>query len=336
MSAELQSDILAFQHYLKAERGMAANTVLAYGRDLGRFAEWAATVRLKDYLAPTLKDLSRYIAYLHDQDLAAPSVARHLVSLRMFYRFLRLEERADPSAVDLLGSPKLWKRIPQVLPPDAVDKLLAAPQPGDRFFLRDRALLETLYATGCRASEVVNLKVADLYLDAGFCKCFGKGGKQRVVPLGRPAVAALRAYLGEGRGARGKGQGQAGDSSLAPCPSPHAPSHVFVSRSGKPITRIALWKVVKKYCARAGLPATVSPHTLRHSFATHVLAGGADLRTVQELLGHASIQTTQHYTQVDRSRLLAMHRQFHPRGGAEGEKRRGGEEEARTGVAGPV
>jgi integrase/recombinase XerD len=323
MSAELQSDLLAFKHYLKAERGMAANTVLAYGRDLERFAEWAATVRLKDYLAPTLKDLSRYIAYLHDQDLAAPSVARHLVSLRMFYRFLRLEERADPTAVDLLGSPKLWKRIPQVLPPDAVDKLLAAPQAGDRFFLRDRALLETLYATGCRASEVVGLKVADLYLDAGFCKCFGKGSKQRVVPLGKPAIAALKAYLGEGRPQFAKAAEEGG------------PEHVFVSRLGKPITRIALWKVVKKYCTRAGLPPTVSPHTLRHSFATHVLAGGADLRTVQELLGHASIQTTQHYTQVDRARLLAMHRQFHPRGGAEGEKRKGRDEE-KTGVAGPV
>src|SRR5581483_10717375 len=166
-------------------------------------------------------------------------------------RFLRLEERADPSAVDLLGSPKLWKRIPQVLPPDAVDKLLAAPQPGDRFFLRDRALLETLYATGCRASEVVNLKVADLYLDAGFCKCFGKGGKQRVVPLGRPAVAALRAYLAEGRTAPRSDDG---------------PAHVFTSKSGRPLTRILLWSLVKKYCKRAGLPHTVSPHTLRHSF----------------------------------------------------------------------
>jgi integrase/recombinase XerD len=302
MTAELASDLLAFRHYLKAERGMAANTVLAYGRDLDRFADWAATVRLKDYLAPTLKELARYIGYLHDQDLAAPSVARHLVSLRMFYRFLRLEERADPTAVDLLGSPKLWKRIPQVLQPEVVTRLLAAPQAGDRLFLRDRALLETLYATGCRASEVVGLKVADVYLDAGFCKCFGKGSKQRVVPLGRPAVSALKSYLGEGRPQFSKPVEESG------------PEHVFVSRSGKPITRVALWKVVKKYSRRAGLPPTVSPHTLRHSFATHVLAGGADLRTVQELLGHASIQTTQHYTQVDRVRLLAIHRQFHPRG----------------------
>jgi len=300
--AELQSDIGAFRHYLRAERGMADNTVQAYGRDLQRFARWCALVRYHEYAAPTLQVLARYVAFLHDEQLAPPSVARHLVSLKMFYRFLRLEERADASAVDLLGSPKLWERVPHVLAPAAVEQLLDAPRAGDRFFLRDRALLETLYATGCRASEVVGLKAADVYLDAAFLKCFGKGGKQRVVPLGRPAVAALRAYheaLGQGK------EGGGGES---------AAGNVFVSKTGRPITRILLWALVKKYCRRAGLSAKVSPHTLRHSFATHVLSGGADLRTVQELLGHASIQTTQHYTHVDRDRLKAIHRKFHPRG----------------------
>ena len=298
--AELQSDLAAFRHYLRSERGMSDNTVQAYGRDLDRFARWAAAVRLAGYTAPTLKDLARYLAFLNDEQLAAPSIARHLVALKMFYRFLRLEERADAAAVDLLGSPKLWQRIPQVLSPEAVDQLLRAPQPGDRFFLRDRALLETLYATGCRASEVVGLKAADVYLDAGFCKCFGKGSKQRVVPLGRPAVAALREYLG--------GPASGGHE------PPEGRTHVFATKSGRPLTRIHLWAVVKKYVRRAGLPAGVSPHTLRHSFATHLLAGGADLRTVQELLGHASIHTTQHYTHVDRTRLKALHRKFHPRG----------------------
>lgn len=297
---ELQSDILAFRHYLKAERGLAENTVLAYSRDLQRFSEWVAIVRLDDYLKPTLKDLGRYIGYMTDEGLAAPSIARHIVSLRMFYRFLRLEERTGPAATELLGSPKLWERVPTVLNPANVDALLSEPRAGDRFYLRDKAILETLYATGCRASEVVNLKVADVYLDAGFLKCTGKGNKQRVVPLGRPAVAALRAYLGEGRPQFTK----AADA---------GPVNVFVSRSGKPIDRIMLWKLVKKYCLRAGLPLAVSPHTLRHSFATHVLAGGADIRVVQELLGHTSIQTTQHYTHVDRTRLKAMHAKFHPR-----------------------
>jgi integrase/recombinase XerD len=322
---QLISDVGAFRHYLQSERGMADNTVQAYGRDLDRFARWCAIVRFHEYTNPTLRDLGRYLAFLHDEQLAPPSIARHLVALKMFYRFLRLEERADAAAVDLLGSPKLWERIPQVLPPHAVDELLKAPQAGDRFYLRDRAILETLYATGCRASEVVGLKVADVYLDAGFCKCLGKGSKQRVVPLGRPAIAALQQYLASGacpdprdRGATERGRGGTNEPPVEPGTGgsrpPLAREHVFVSKSGRPLTRILLWSLIKKYCKRAGLPHTVSPHTLRHSFATHLLAGGADLRTVQELLGHASIQTTQHYTHVDRDRLKAMHRRFHPRG----------------------
>ena len=315
---KLHSDIAAFRHYLQSERGLSDNTVQAYGRDLDRFARWCGLVRYAGYTAPTLQDLARYLSFLHDEQLAPPSIARHLVALKMFYRFLRLEERADAAAVDLLGSPKLWERIPQVLPPTAVEELLKAPQPGDRFFLRDRALLETLYATGCRASEVVGLKLADVYLDSAFCRCFGKGSKQRVVPLGRPAIAAIRAYLAEGRGERSEVRGQKSEVRKPPTRSadlrPLTSDLLFVTKSGRPLTRIHLWALIKKYCKRAGLPHTVSPHTLRHSFATHMLAGGADLRTVQELLGHASIQTTQHYTHIDRDRLKAIHRQFHPRG----------------------
>jgi integrase/recombinase XerD len=306
-SGSLKSDIIAFRHYLKAERGLAENTVLAYGHDLDRFARWCALVRLTEYNAPTLKELGSYLSFMHDEELAPPSIARHLVALKMFYRFLHLEERADSAAVELLGSPKLWERIPEVLSPTAVEELLKAPEPADRFFLRDRAMLETLYATGCRATEVVTLKLADVYLDAGFCRCFGKGSKQRVIPLGRPAIAAIRAYLGIGvlEGVAGIDVERTKDA-ITPV--------LFVSKSGRPLTRILLWSLVKKYCKRAGLPHTVSPHTLRHSFATHMLSGGADLRTVQELLGHASITTTQHYTHVDRDRLKAIHRQFHPRG----------------------
>src|SRR5262249_27443633 len=232
---------------------------------------------------------------LRQEGLAPPSVARHLVALKMFYRFLRLEERTTQSTVELLSSPSLWERIPQVLSPEAVTRLLDAPQPLDRFFLRDRALLETLYATGSRASEVVGLKLVDLHLDGGFCKCLGKGGKQRIVPLGRPAVNARRAYLQELRPRLTAG-------------APDAP-WVFVSRGGRRLTREMLWVLVKKYVRRAGLRAKVSPHTLRHSFATHLLAGGADLRTVQELLGHANIRPTQQYTHVDRERLRAIHPQ---------------------------
>ena len=296
----LTGDIAAFRHYMQAERGMAENTVLAYRRDLDRFARWAAEGGLGDYLKPTLRELSRYLNHLRDERLAPASSARHLIALKMFYRFLRLEERAQPTAVELLSSPALWERIPQVLSPESVEKLLAAPVAADRFYLRDRALLETLYATGSRASEVVGLKLADLYLDSSFCKCEGKGNKQRVVPLGRKAIAALQAYLSDLRPELLR------SASEAPW--------VFVSRGGRALTREMLWILVKKYVRRAGLSSKVSPHTLRHSFATHLLAGGADLRTVQELLGHANIRTTQHYTHVDRDRLRAIHRQFHPRG----------------------
>jgi integrase/recombinase XerD len=299
-NSPLAEDISAFRNYLQAERGMAANTVIAYGRDLDRFGLWVASGGLKDYLKPSVRELTHYLGHLRDEKLAPPSVARHLVALKMFYRFLRLEERVEQNTVELLSSPALWERIPHVLSPESVEKLLASPLQTDRFYLRDRALLETLYATGSRASEVVTLHLADLHLDSSFCKCVGKGNKQRVVPLGEPAVKAIKEYLGELR-------------PLLVQAAPEA-SWVFVSRGGKGLTREMLWMLVKKYTARAGLNARVSPHTLRHSFATHLLAGGADLRTVQELLGHANIRTTQHYTHVDRDRLKAIHAKFHPRG----------------------
>jgi integrase/recombinase XerD len=299
-NSTLPEDIAAFRHYLHAERGMAANTIMAYGRDLERFRLWVAGGGLKDYLRPSIRGLSNYLTHMRDEKLAPPSVARHLVALKMFYRFLRLEERVEQNTVELLSSPALWERIPHVLSPESVDKLLASPLKLDRFYLRDRALLETLYATGSRASEVVGLKLADLHLESSFCKCVGKGNKQRVVPLGEPAINALREYLAE----------QRPELVRAAADAPW----VFVSRGGKALTREMLWMLVKKYALRAGLNSRVSPHTLRHSFATHLLAGGADLRTVQELLGHANIRTTQHYTHVDRDRLKAIHHKFHPRG----------------------
>src|SRR5438477_12778148 len=234
----LTDDIKAFRHYLQAERGLAGNTLLAYGRDLDRYTRWVAESGPSNYLHPTVRDFGHYLIYLRDEGLAPPSVARHLVALKMFYRFLRLEERTTESTVDLLSSPALWERIPQVLSPESVEKLLAAPQCTERFYLRDRAMLELMYATGSRASEVVGLKLCDVYLDSAFIKCFGKGNKQRVVPLGRPAVNALRAYLDELRPSLAR---------VADMP------WVFVSRGGKPLSREMLWVLVKKYVHRAGL-----------------------------------------------------------------------------------
>ena len=299
-AVELRQGIAAFKGYMQAERGMSANTLLAYGRDLERFAEWVADGGLKDYREPTIAELSRYLEHLRTEELAAPSVARHLVALKMFFRYLRLEGSVTGHAVDLLSSPSLWERIPHVLSPASIDKLLSAPRSDDRFYLRDKSLLETLYATGSRASEVVHLKLADVSLESSFLKCFGKGNKQRVVPLGQPAIVALKAYLADLR-----------PKLIATAPGTQ---WLFVSKVGKPLTREMLWVLVKKYVTRAGLNPDVSPHTLRHSFATHLLAGGADLRTVQELLGHANIRTTQLYTHVDRDRLRMIHNKFHPRG----------------------
>jgi integrase/recombinase XerD len=296
----LNDDIQAFRHYIQSERGLSVNTHLAYSRDLDRFLHWVAGGGMGDYLFPTLRELTTYLEYLRSEQLAPPSMARHLVSLRMLYRFLRLEERTTAGTVDLLSSPSLWARIPQVLSPESVTKLLEAPLSRDRFYLRDRAILETMYATGSRASEVVSLQRTDLHLDSSFLKYCGKGNKQRIVPLGRHAITALQSYLEEFRPKLVQN-------------APDAP-WVFVSRGGRQLTREMLWVLVKKYVQRAGLNSKVSPHTLRHSFATHLLAGGADLRTVQEMLGHSSIQTTQRYTHVDRERLKSIHKQFHPRG----------------------
>jgi integrase/recombinase XerD len=219
----------------------------------------------------------------------------------MFFRYLQLEGVVVDNPVELLGSQKLWERIPTVLTPRQVDELLAAPRAGDPWWRRDRALLELLYATGCRASELVNLRERDMHLADRYCLCHGKGDKQRLVPLGARAIEAVKVYLKEER------------PKLAAQADRQA-DYVLLSRSGRQLRRERLWELVTRYARRIGAGEGVSPHTLRHSFATHLLTGGADLRMVQEMLGHASIATTQIYTHVDGSRLKKVHRQFHPRG----------------------
>jgi len=291
--------VASFANYLRAECGLAENTTAAYRRDLQRFCRWLAEAGCSDIEKVTLRQLAGYVGFLTREQLAPASAARHTVSLKMFFRFLVLDGRVSESAAELLRSPSLWQRVPQLLSESQVDKLLASPGPDDRFAARDRALLETLYATGCRVSEVAGLRLADLKLDYGFCQCTGKGDRQRIVPLGRSARSALQTYL----------DGQRAELARR---DPTAP-WLFLNRSGNRMSRVMIWMLVKKYSARAGLPRRVSPHTLRHSFATHLLAGGADLRLVQEMLGHSNIATTQFYTHVDPSRLRAIHQKFHPR-----------------------
>jgi integrase/recombinase XerD len=287
----------AFIEYLRTECHLADNTIAAYTRDMRRFLAWLGA---KSIPGLTIQELSDFVGWLADQDLQPATIARHIVSMKMFLRYLQLEGVLKENLAELLGSQKLWQRIPNVLSPEMVERFLHAPHRSDVLFRRDRALLEMLYATGCRASEISNMKIADVQLEEGYCKCQGKGNKQRMVPLGESAIDMLRIYLEQLRP-------QLVRNLRSPEPV------VFVSKSGRRLRREAIWELVKKYALVSGVPASISPHTLRHSFATHLLAGGADLRQVQEMLGHASITTTQIYTHVDQSRLKKVHLLHHPR-----------------------
>ena len=287
-------------NYLRAECGLSDNTVLAYNRDLTQFAEWYRIRGPARIQQVEISLFSAYLETLHEQNYAATSIARHLVSIKMFFRYLVLEGVLPDSVVELVNSPKLWQHLPKVLSPDKVDELIAAPTRQDRYPLRDRALLALLYATGCRASEVCGITLRDIHLEEGYCRCHGKGNKERMVSLNPVARSAVEAYLKHER--------------LKMTLSNEQSSPLLVSRGGKSLSRITVWKLVKRYAARIGGSKEISPHTLRHSFATHMLARGAEIRALQELLGHASIRTTQIYTQVEHSRLKTIHERCHPRG----------------------
>jgi len=288
----------AFLGYLRSECHLSTNTVEAYGRDLRRFGVWLGG---RSVTKLTIQDLADYAGWLHRKGLAPASIARHVISLKVFFRYLQLEGLLRDNLAELLGTQKLWQRVPNVLNEELLERLFAAPFEGESHWRRDRALLELLYATGCRASEISGLALADVHLDDGYCKCRGKGDKERIVPINYRAVAAIRAYLDQER------------PDLAAGMDP-PPTRLLLSGRGRPLSRERIWELFKKYAGRAGVPQAASPHTMRHSFATHLLAGGADLRKVQEMLGHSSIATTQIYTHVDPTRLKNVHRQFHPRG----------------------
>lgn len=287
----------AFLRYAASECRLAENTLAAYRRDLTRFFNWLDGRSPADV---SVRDLGDYAQWLHRQNLAPASLARHLASLKVFYKFLLLEEVIEDNVAELLGSQKLWERVPETLTPAQVDALLAAPVESDPNFRRDRALLEFFYATGCRASEVTTLLLENVHPEQGFCLCRGKGSKERLVPLGRRAIEALDNYVTHER------------SKIA-ARQETPPPWAFLSVRGAALRRERLWELVKRYARRVPGAEKVSPHTLRHSFATHLVAGGADVRQVQEMLGHANISTTQIYTHVDSARLKAIHETFHPR-----------------------
>jgi integrase/recombinase XerD len=292
-----QGWIESFVAYAAGECHLSENTVAAYRRDLLRFNEWLAGREIPKL---NIQDLADYAGWLHTKHLAPASLARHLVSLKIFFRYLQLEGVLRENLAELLGSQKLWQRVPKVLSLQQVARLFEAPLRGEPGWRRDRALLEMLYATGCRASEISNLRLRDAHLDEGYCLCRGKGDKERLVPLNARAVEAVRLYMEHERGHL------AAQRAILP-------EWLFLSYRGRRLRRERIWELLKRYARRVGAPPEVSPHTLRHSFATHMLAGGADLRQVQEMLGHASIATTQLYTHVDPTQLKAVHRKFHPR-----------------------
>jgi integrase/recombinase XerD len=288
-----------FLDYLTVEAGLSSNTILAYGRDLLKFAEYCHSQNvntLRDILPTTAYSFQHYLS---DCGLAENSISRNLVAVKMLLRFGLLTGQITEDITDRLESPKLWKKLPAIASKDQVFRLLAAPVPEDAYYFRDKALLQVLYATGARASEVIGLKIKDANLNIGYVRCFGKGRKERIVPLGKMAAETITAYLRELRPQLEKS---------------HSGDMLFLSRTGRKMDRIELWRIVKKYALRAGMPKNLTVHTLRHCFATHLLSGGADLRTLQEMLGHADIKTTQIYTHVDNDRLRSIHKQYHPRG----------------------
>ena len=289
-----------FLNYLKVERGLSKNTLSAYSRDLSAYIDFLMHKQNVASLGSVGQaHVLAFLGELKNNGLSPRSRARCLSALRTFYRFLLHEKYLDSDPTALLESPRALQALPKLLSQAQVEALLNAPAGEDPLALRDRAMLETLYATGMRVSELVGLKQVDLKLDIGCLNAFGKGSKQRLIPLGDVALDLLREYLQNGRPQL---------LNTVNC------DNVFLNRFGKPMSRQGFWKNLKKYALRAGISHEVYPHMLRHSFATHLLENGADLRAVQTMLGHADISTTQIYTHVIQERLKQLHQQFHPRG----------------------
>ncbi|MBP8605331.1 MAG: tyrosine recombinase XerD [Phycisphaerae bacterium] len=290
--------IEAFLDYLSVEAGLSDNTLLAYGRDLMGFAEHCQRQKIADMDKILPVTVYSHLRQLAQNGQAETSISRNLVAIKMLLRFGVLTGRISQDISGTLEGPKVWKRLPGIASKEQVFRLLDAPCPEDPYYWRDKAVLQLLYATGARASEVAALKIQDVNLEIGYVRCFGKGRKERIVPFGRTAAATISDYLKQLRPLLAK---------------PHSPDRLFLSRTGRGLDRIELWRIVKKYAVRAGMPKNLTVHTLRHCFATHLLSGGVDLRALQEMLGHADIKTTQIYTHVDQDRLRTIHKKYHPR-----------------------
>jgi len=288
-----------FLDYLSVERGLAANTIQSYRRDLASYEKFLAAVAKREVAQADRDTIRAYMLFAKDKGLSVSSIARALAALRMFYRFLARERLIKADVSSYIDTPKLWKRIPEILSLEEVERLIEAPDLKTLQGRRDRAILEVMYATGMRVSELCGLKLSDVNAEIGFVRCLGKGRKERLIPLGKKAISAVARYLETARPRLLK-RGTA--------------SELFLNRCGRRLSRVSVWKMVKAGARQARIKKKIRPHLLRHSFATHLLERGADLRSVQEMLGHANIGTTQIYTHVTRDRLKSIHKTFHPRG----------------------
>lgn len=284
--------------YLGVERGLAANTLESYGRDLRQFVAYIRSQRVTALESLDRNQILLYLDGLKKQGKSTATVSRNLASIRSFFRFLNREGKVELDPAAQLDTPRVEKRLPKVLSLQEVESLLYLPDTSTPSGLRDRAMFEVLYATGIRVTELVSLNLSDANLEAGFIKCLGKGSKERIVPLGSVAVKALQTYISSGRPRLVRTREM---------------RSLFVNHHGRQLTRQGFWKLLKKYAKNAGIESNITPHTLRHSFATHLLENGADLRAVQEMLGHADIGTTQIYTHVTKSRLREIYDKAHPR-----------------------
>jgi integrase/recombinase XerD len=287
-----------FMNYLSVERGLASNTLLAYRRDLNKYTDYLSQKGIAACAKVAREHVSSFLFDLKKQNLSATSICRNLAAVKMFHRFLVRENLSPEDPTTLVDTPKLWQRIPSVLTQSEVEAMIKAASGKKAQQIRDQAILEIFYASGLRVSELSDLKTTSVNFDAGFVRAVGKGAKERIIPLGQKARDALQKYLDHVRPKLLKGQ---------------TSDFLFLSRLGKRISRQSLWAVIKFYAKKANIKKTIKPHTLRHTFATHLLEHGADLRSVQEMLGHSDISTTQIYTHVDRERLKSVHKQFHPR-----------------------
>jgi integrase/recombinase XerD len=289
--------IAQFLDYLSVEAGLAENTRLAYGRDLINFAMYCKSQNISSLGDIEAKLIYSYLRILSKEKKAETTISR-LVAVKMLLRFGVLTGLVSEDFTAIIEGPKRWQKLPVVCNKQKVIDLLDTPTTDDPFYFRDKSLLEMLYATGMRASEVAGLKISALNFPIGYLRCLGKGNKERIIPLGKVAIEVTKLYLQDLRPSLFKPAG--GD-------------FLFLSRTGRAMNRVDIWRVVKKYARRAGMPANMTVHTLRHCFASHLLSGGADLRSLQEMLGHVDIATTQIYTHVDQDRLRSIHKQYHPR-----------------------